>query len=448
MKSIWQSLKTFNWRLWAVLAVTLLIPAIYQTVRIFFLGSIPSDWGVNIASQLAWVNLLYEIIQEALILPLFFLLGKSLDNKKDLENKTKTGLIVSFASYFFLSIIIVIFARPLCQFMASDQSTLERTVSYIRLETIAATVSIVVKFITVLLVTLKKDRYMYILLAIQTLLSVVLDTFLVSQLDCSAKMGVNGIAIGNIVTQTVLVAVAIGMLYKEDIKLFRKQKLAFGWMKEYGLIGLWSGLESLVRNVAFMLMVSRLVNVISEQGNYWIANNFIWTWLLLPAIALYDVIKKETAQNKDNIANKTLGYIVVTTIFSLLWFASIPLWKPFLEYVMNVDAYEKVIFICLVQSGFYVVYMFNCIFDGTIYGRGKTLYMLIQSICTNCVYYVIMFILWRCGVFEPTLLSISLMFGIGMAVDLIPTIGCYIYLLKKEKVKVNWNICKQDNKIK
>lgn len=436
MKPIIKSIKTFNWRLWAVLAITLLIPALYQTVRIYFLGNIPSTWGVNIASQLAWINLLYEIIQEAFILPLFFLLGKSLNSKEELENKTRTGLIVSTGAYLLLSILIIIFSRPLCEFMASDRTTLDATVEYIRLETASSLLGIIVKFIIVLFVTLKKDKWMYALLVVQTVLSILLDTLFISQFDFSLKMGVNGIAIGNIIVQSILVLVSMWLLKKENIVVFQRKKLSFSWMKEYGKIGLWSGLESLVRNVAFMLMVSRLVNVISEQGNYWIANNFIWTWLLLPSIALYDVIKKETAEDKNNIKTKTLGYIVLTTIFSILWFASIPFWKPFLQYVMNVQSYDTVIYICLVQSGFYVAYMYNCIFDGTIYGRGKTFYMLVQSICTNCVYYVTMFILWKIGVFVPTLLSISLMFGVGMAIDLIPTVFCYLYLLKKEKIKI------------
>jgi|GEM_PF-5449221 len=54
-KSIFKSIKTFNWRLWLVLATTLLIPALYQTIRIFFLGDMPNDWGINIASQLSWL---------------------------------------------------------------------------------------------------------------------------------------------------------------------------------------------------------------------------------------------------------------------------------------------------------------------------------------------------------------------------------------------------------
>lgn len=438
MKSINKSLKTFNWRLWLVLSVTLLVPALYQSLRVYFLGNMPGDWGVNIASQLSWVNLLYEIIQEAFILPLFFLLGKSLNSKEELENKTRTGLLISGGAYLVLSILIAIFARPLCEFMASDPTTMTATVAYIRLETVASTISILSSYLTVLFVTINKDKYMYILLGVKTVGTALLDTFFISTLPFSLNMGVNGIALSNIIVSIVSLVVAFILLAKEDIKVFKKSKLDFKWLKEYGKIGLFSGLESFVRNIAFMLMISRLVNVISEQGTYWVANSFIWTWLLLPATALYDVIKKETAENKDNIRTKTLGYIVISAIFSVLWFASIPLWTPFVRYVLNAAEYETVVYVTLIQSPFYIAYIFNCIFDGTIYGRGKTLYMLIQSLATNTLFYGVMFILWKVGVFQPTLTGIALMFGAGTALDLIPTILCYVYLLKKEEVKIEW----------
>lgn len=445
MKSVLKAIKTFNWRLWLVLAVTLLIPALYQTLRIHFLGDMPGDWGVNIASQLSWVNLIYEIVEEAFILPLFFILGKSLGSKEELENKTRVGLIISGGSYLVLSALVIGLARPLCQWMASDPSTLDATVTYIRIESVASCISILSKFITVLLVTIGKDKYMYIQLGIQMALSMLLDTFLISKLPCSADMGVNGIAVANIITSMILVASAFLMLRREGIHVFRKAKLSFGWLKEYGKIGLFSGLESLVRNMAFMVMISRLVNVISEQGTYWVANSFIWTWLLLPATALYDVIKKETAENKENIRTKTLGYLIISALFSAVWFATIPAWKPFLQHVLNAEAYETVYYVVLIQSGFYIAYIFNCVFDGTIYGRGKTHLMLIESIATNGIYYVLMFVLWKTGVFQPTLTSIALMFGIGTALDLIPTIGCYIYMLKKEGVKPQFDLRKETN---
>ncbi|MGB1012411.1 MAG: hypothetical protein ACPGVP_22035, partial [Thiolinea sp.] len=67
-----------NWRLYLALLITAAFPTVYTSTRIYFLGDLPGEWGVNIASQLAWVNLGLEVVREALILPLFYLLGKSL----------------------------------------------------------------------------------------------------------------------------------------------------------------------------------------------------------------------------------------------------------------------------------------------------------------------------------------------------------------------------------
>jgi len=64
--------------------------------------------------------------------------------------------------------------------------------------------------------------------------------------------------------------------------------------------------------------------------------------------------------------------------------------------------------------------------------------MLIQSIIIDGVYYGTMFILFLTGVFVPTLLGISLMFGIGMTLDFIPTMIIYLYMLKKENIKIQF----------
>ena len=39
-----------NWRLYLALLITAALPTIYTTVRIYFLGDLPTEWGVNIAS--------------------------------------------------------------------------------------------------------------------------------------------------------------------------------------------------------------------------------------------------------------------------------------------------------------------------------------------------------------------------------------------------------------
>ena len=90
-----KSLQSINLKLFAALLVMGLCPTIYTTLRVFFLGQLPGDWSYSIAGQLSWVNLIYEIISEAIILPLFFFMGSAISNKDDFSNKLKTGLIVS-----------------------------------------------------------------------------------------------------------------------------------------------------------------------------------------------------------------------------------------------------------------------------------------------------------------------------------------------------------------
>lgn len=439
MKRIIDALKTVNYKLWIAILSLMLLPSIYLTVRIYFLGQMPNEWGVNIASQLQYVNLFYEVIQEALILPLFFIMGKVIHDRIEFQNRTKSGLVVTALIYFFASLIIFIFARQIVVFMAQDQSLVSSTVDYIRLETFAALFSTLARFIMLVLILMKKDKLMYIILGFQMVTTIIFDTFLVSSLPISLNLGVNGIAITNIFVNVMMLAIAFILLRREGINIFTKEKMRFDWLKDWFRVGKYSGLESLLRNLAFSLMIVRMVNLVSEQGNYWIANNFIWSWLLLPGLALADLVKQEISANIDNIRTKTFGYIMLTTIFALLWLLSIPLWKPFLQYVLNVSEYETVFNIVLIQTGFYLTFLFNsCIFDSTFYGRGKTNYMLIQSIIIDGVYYGTMFILYLSGVFVPTLLGISLMFGIGMTLDFVPTMIIYIYMLKKENIKIQF----------
>ncbi len=437
MKKIITSLKTVNYRLYFALIFTGFFPTLYTTVRIFYLGDMPGDWGFNIASQMAWVGLVYEIVQEALILPLFFLLGKSLSIKDEFENKVRTGLFVTFGIYFIISLILIIFTKPLVVFMAQNVDLIDATVSYVRIESVAALFSTLTRFIILVLVTMKKPDYMYYLLGVQMFMSVLLDTFLVSGLSFSLNMGVNGIAISNIIVNLTMLTIAIVLLNRENIRvLFNKTKPSFEWLKEWYQVGKFSGLESFFRNLAFMVMIIRIVNEVSEQGSYWVANNFIWFWLLLPVLALGDLVKKEVGEDIDNIRTKTFGYFIVVTIIVIAWLISIPVWKPFLQYVMNVSEYEKVYGIVTLQLVFYITFAYNSIMDSTFYGVGKTNYMLYQSLIIDVFYYGIAFILYITKSFTPTLTTISLMFGIGMVLDFIPTTILYRKLLREKQIQI------------
>lgn len=431
--SVSKSIKSVNYKMLVSLIFLGLCPTVYTTVRIFFLGQLPGDGAYSIAGQLGWVNLLYEILSEAVILPLFYFVGKKIDERDELTNRVKTGLLVTFCVFGMLSLIVSVFTYPMLKLMAADESIIAQSATYIRIESVANIISMLSNFGLVVLITLNKEKYLYALTAGKVIMCLVSDTFLVSALPVSANMGVNGIGVSNILVNTILFFITVAILHKENVKVFSAGKLSFGWLKEFGTVGGISGLESLIRNLAYMLMIVRMVNVVNEQGTYWVANNFIWGWLLLPVTQLAELIKSDVSTDKNAIYQKTPAYFVITAAVCALWCASIPLWKPFMTYVLQYEEVEKLFSLVLLLLGFYMLYAFQNVFDATFYGLGKTQYMVFESIVTNCVYYGGAFILYVTGVWTPTLSGIALLFGIGVAFDSLVSLVAYIYLLNKHK---------------
>jgi hypothetical protein len=320
------------------------------------------------------------------------------------------------------------------ELMAADDSILAASAAYIRIESVANVFGILTQFALVALVTVDKSRYLYALTAARLVLCLAADTFLVSTLPISLNLGVNGIGWSNILVNGLLLVLSIQLLDREGVRVFERKKLRFGWSGELARVGGISGLESLVRNVAYMVMIARMVNVVGEQGTYWVANNFIWGWLLLPVLQLGELIKQEVSQDRDAIRRNSLGYFALTGLIVLVWIFTIPLWKPFMVHILGIQDAEKVFGLVLLLVGFYVLYAVQNVFDSTFYGLGKTNYMLFESVVTNTVYYGIAFVCYAAGLWVPTLTGIALLFGIGNAFDSVVSLAAYVHLLKKRGI--------------
>lgn len=431
MTKIKKSILSLNWKLFASLLVMGLCPTIYNTVRVFFLGQLPGDWAFSIAGQLSWINLIYEIIDEAIILPLYFFMGNVVDKRNEFTNRIKTGLIVSTGIYLFISLFICIFTEPLLNMMAASPEIIKESITYIRIESIANIFSLISSFMMICLISLGKSYYVYLITIGRLILNIVFDTFFVSSLTISANLGINGIGYSNIIVNLLLSIISIRILFKENCNIFSKSEISFSWLKQTIKICGISGLESFVRNIAYMLMICRMVNIVNEQGTYWVANNFIWGWLLLPINQLGELIKQECSTDTKKIKENTPAYFCITFFICLLWFITIPLWKPFMRNILLFDDVEKLFSLVLLLLGFYILYAFQNIFDCEFYSLGRTDLMLFESIVTNTIYYGAAFILYKTGLWIPSLSGIALLFGIGNAFDSIISGAVYIWLRKK-----------------
>ena len=84
-----------------------------------------------------------------------------------------------------------------------------------------------------------------------------------------------------------------------------------------------------------------------------------------------------------------------------------------------------------------LLFSYNTIVDSIFYGLGRTDLMLHQSLIVNLLFYGSIFVLFKMGIFIPTLDRIVIMFGISMTLDAIITFTMYIYLSKKDRLISN-----------
>ena len=138
LKRILNSVRRLKFSLYIVLTIKALLPTIYSTVpiystvRISLLGDLPSDSGVNIASQIVWLSLFFEVLQETLIFPLYFTIGQTLNDPERTANKIKTGVMVLVVVFSAATIILYSTMPYLVSMMAQDSALFDQTVGYIR----------------------------------------------------------------------------------------------------------------------------------------------------------------------------------------------------------------------------------------------------------------------------------------------------------------------------
>lgn len=375
----------------------------------------------NIIGQMEWFDLINETLQAFLIVPLYSILNKILQKQKEDFAKItfKTGL-VSFVLYALFSIIVLIYGTVLIQGMNPHEINLATTTTYLRLETIAFMIGIIVTFVNVVFVVLGQDKNIYVFLFSRTVLSIIVDFLLIPNL------GIYGVAISNIVVNIVLSITSFLLLYyQRHIKPCWFKKTDVGIFKEWCKVGIFSGLQQFVDNFIYAIMICKMVNMVSEQGNYWIANNFIWGWLLIPVTALAEVVRSDCKMGYKKL--KQFNYYFIAGAVILLWMATVPLWTPFFQYAQNLQNANEIFAIVLKLVPFYIAYAGCVIIDNIFIGTGKTIYNAVNSLIINIGYYGIFYILYLTQTITFTMGTIIIMFGFGM-------VAHYIVSIIEEKV--------------
>ena len=405
IKKWWDDFKTFDWKMYLALCLLALVPAIYQTVITKLITANTNPSSLDIVGQMEWFDLIDETICAFLIVPMYSVLSKA--HKREDFNQVvfKLGLVV-VGLYALFSLGTFFYGIHLVRYMNRNEIDIGAAYRYLSLETVAFMIGIIFSYASVVFLVIDKSRYMYAFLVAKIALALVSDFLLIP------NMGIDGIAVSNIIANSVMGALAVALLiWIKQLRPGKYNKGDIPHFKDWGRIGLFAGGQQFVDNIVYALMICRLVNAVSESGNYWVSNNFIWGWLLIPITCLTEIIRKDAGA--DGYKLKQLNYYSITAFALILWFALIPTYQWFFGTVEGIENPGRIFEIVVKNLGFYVAYAFSQIPDAIFVGMGKTKYNAINSLFCNIVYYGIWFILYITKAATMTMDMIIIMFGVG-----------------------------------
>ena len=369
---------------------------------------------LNIAGQIEWFDLFNETILAFLTVPLYFVLNRA-KNDSEMSSRINTTFILGFVVYAVISAVIFVYASGLASYMEAP----EESVNYLRLETIGFVLGFIGSYLYVVFVVRGKWKLFAGLLIAKILMLSIGNIILIP------GNGATGIALTNISVNIIIAVVSVILLYREGL-IRRWSGLDRPALKDWVRTGLFSGGQVFIANVIYMMVVMKMVADVSQMSDYWLANNFIWGWLVIPVAALGDMLKREFYYGYRRIWN----YLALTTLVLFIWLISVPLWEPMFTEVIDMDDPSAVLDILYKSVPFYVAYAFSVILQSVLISVGKTNYVFYECLFVNFVYYGIVYGLFLAGVFTASMDFIILMFGVGLVVCLVIDVMLFLYSKK------------------
>lgn len=249
------------------------LPSIYLLVRMKIVAI--NDVDINILGQMEWFDLIDEIITTMLIVPLYSVLKP---HKSDC-NKVGFAFAISFLVYLVFTILIVGKVSAISKFMQAEYAT-----SYLLLQSFSMLIQFISTFM-ILVLTLNGDNKKINILIISKLICLsILDYIFMN------KFNSIGASYSEIVTNLIITIISLTLICKNKYMMFGSTDK--GFVKEWIKTGIPVGIQIFLDNFIYAVMIVRMVNVVNESGNYWVANNFIWGWLLVPVQCFAEIIKK------------------------------------------------------------------------------------------------------------------------------------------------------------
>ena len=414
----------------------LVLQAMYGAVDMFIVGRFGSNAGISAVSTGSQIMNMVTFVLSQLAAGVMILIGRYLGEKKN----DKIGKLIGNAVAFFfviaviLTVLLIVFARPIAILMQAPKEALELTVQYIRICGVGCIFVVFYNLISCVFRGLGNSKLPLLFVGIACLVNIIGDLVLVAVL----KLDVAGAAIATIMAQAVSVVLSLVIISKQKLPFnFKKKYIAFGnEIKAFVKIGAPLALQEFLTSVSFLALCAFINRIGLDASNgYGIAQKITSFIMLIPG-AIIQCMASFVAQNvgagKEDRARKGMYYgmlvgaSVGVFIALFVFFRGDLLASVFSENTDDIArAFEYL-------KGFAPEAVLTCIlfsFMGYFNGHMKSNFVMIQGIAQS-------FLLRLPISYVMSIQEDASLTGVGLAVPISTIIGiiaCFIYYKRINK---------------
>ncbi|MDA1096249.1 MAG: hypothetical protein O3B84_03220 [Chloroflexi bacterium] len=286
----------WDWALYALIFAYIALPQFYRSSSIFLIGSVMPDSGaLATVAQWGFVELVLEVIQETFVLAIFFFVGRSATGGYDTGEAIRTVLTILLIASLLVAAILFAASGLFVQVIGTPEQIRDLTATFLRIKSAAIPLALISAALVVMVETTNRKRKILLLALLNVAFRFLLDSLFYGGYAFSLNLGVIGVAWSDAAANALLLITTLLML-RESIVPNLNRIVGFftfrGW-KTYLGVSTGSGLDSLVRNLAYFFLIVRMLDLIGEEAiaGYYLAMHIFWSFLLVPVLALSETAK-------------------------------------------------------------------------------------------------------------------------------------------------------------
>lgn len=319
-------------------------------------------------------------------------------NKKEVNLTIHTAIAFCIVSGLIVTIIGIIFTKPLLQLLSTPADTMSGAMIYLMIYFLGTIFNLLYNMGAALLRAMGDSKRPLYVLMMTCMINIVLDIVFVVIL----RLEVAGVAIATTLCQGISAVMVLYMLYKsENCDFHIKQiKISFQYLTKMLKIGVPAAMESLtysITNSIIQVYINILgTTVIAAWTVAGKVDSFFWMFLNAFSIAITTFVAQNYGARKMDRVRKSVKVCFFMTYISSIFIAALilinvhPIYQLFTN---DIEVMKYGIHIEYFLMPTYLIFIIISILSGVLRGVGKVLIPLILSCGGVCLIRIVWLLL-------------------------------------------------------